>query len=239
MEEKRPPGAFLFQEYEKHFAMLDRPEQGDLVMAMFYYMRTGEVPEGLSPVVRMAFGFIRDDMDRDTEKYRKKCEKNANNGKKGGRPKNPEKPNGSEENPEKPNGFEEKPTETERFSEEPKKANYNYNHNYNHNYNYNHNSECIAAEPQEAPTPTQGEGYKPPSLEEVTAYCREIQSTVNASAFHSHYTGTGWTVNGIPLHDWRAKLRYWDAKDREDGKTTLPENRPGYAAEPDPLDGLF
>lgn len=227
MEEKRPPGAFLFQEYEKHFAMLERSEQGDLVMAMFYYMRTGEVPEGLPPVVRMAFGFIRDDMDRDTEKYRKKCEKNANNGKKGGRPKNPEKPI----------GFEEKPTETERFSEEPKKA--NYNHNYNHNYNYNHNSECIAAEPQEAPTPAQGEGYKPPSLEEVAAYCREIQSAVNANKFHAHYSANGWKVNGIPLHDWRAKLRCWDVEERGKGKTTLPENRPGYAVEPDPLDGLF
>ena len=239
MEEKRPPGAFLFQEYEKHFAMLDRPEQGDLVMAMFYYMRTGEVPEGLPPVVRMAFGFIRDDMDRDTEKYRKKCERNANNGRKGGRPKNPEKPNGFEENPKKPNGFEEKPTETDSENEKPKKANYNYNHNYNHNYNYNHNSECIAAEPQEAPTPTQGEGYKPPSLEEVAAYCRETESAVSAQTFHSYYAGNGWMVSGIPLHDWRAKLRYWDAKEREKGKTTLPENRPGYTAEPDPLEGLF
>ena len=88
-------------------------------------------------------------------------------------------------------------------------------------------------------TPTQGEGCIPPSLEEVAAYCREIQSTVSAQTFHSHYAGNGWAVNGIPLHDWRAKLRYWDAKDREKGKTTLPENRPGYAAEPDPLEGLF
>lgn len=95
-------------------------------------------------------------------------------------------------------------------------------------------------EPEPKPdTPTQGEGCIPPSLEEVAAYCREIQSTVSAQTFHSHYAGNGWAVNGIPLHDWRAKLRYWDAKDREKGKTTLPENRPGYAAEPDPLDGLF
>ncbi len=87
-------------------------------------------------------------------------------------------------------------------------------------------------------TPTQGEGF-PPSLEDVAAYCREIQSTVSAQTFHSYYAGNGWMVNGIPLHEWRSKLRYWDAKDREKGKTTLPENRPGYAAEPDPLDGLF
>lgn len=87
-------------------------------------------------------------------------------------------------------------------------------------------------------THTQGEGYKPPSLEEVAAYCREIQSTVSAQTFHSHYSGNGWTVNGIPLHDWRAKLRYWDAKDREQGKTTLPENVPGYTPPHNPLDEI-
>lgn len=92
--------------------------------------------------------------------------------------------------------------------------------------------------PQEASTPTQGEGCFPPSLEEVAAYCREIQSTVSAQTFHSHYSGNGWTVNGIPLHDWRAKLRYWDAKDREQGKTTLPENVPGYTPPHNPLDEI-
>jgi hypothetical protein len=45
-------------------------------------------------------------------------------------------------------------------------------------------------------------------------------------------------VNGIPLHDWRAKLRYWDAKERENGKTTLPENRPGYEPPQNPLDAI-
>ena len=94
-------------------------------------------------------------------------------------------------------------------------------------------------EPQEAHTHTPGEGFIPPSLDEVKAYCREIKSTVSAAAFYDHYSGAGWMVNGSPMADWKAKLRYWDTKDRENGKTTRPENRPGYVEEPDPLDGVF
>lgn len=92
-------------------------------------------------------------------------------------------------------------------------------------------------QPDTAHTP--GEGKTTPSLEEVKAFCREIKSTVDPAAFHSHYSSTGWTVNGKPIADWKAKLRYWDVEDRKKGKHTRPENMPSYTNEPDPLDGVF
>lgn len=90
----------------------------------------------------------------------------------------------------------------------------------------------------EIDTHTPGDGF-PPSLEDVAAYCREIQSTVDPEYFHDFYTANGWKTGNRNIKDWKAVVRSWDRKDRQNGKTTLPENRPGYTAEPDPLDGLF
>ena len=47
---------------------------GQLTRALFVYARDGEVIK-LDPVVRMAFVFIKDKIDRNQQKYQKKCER--------------------------------------------------------------------------------------------------------------------------------------------------------------------
>ena len=51
---------------------------GQLTRALFVYARDGEVIK-LDPVVRMAFVFIKDKIDRNQQKYQKKCERNREN----------------------------------------------------------------------------------------------------------------------------------------------------------------
>lgn len=51
---------------------------GQLTRALFIYARDGEVIN-LEPVVRMAFAFIKDKIDRNQAKYQKKCERNREN----------------------------------------------------------------------------------------------------------------------------------------------------------------
>ena len=51
---------------------------GQLTRALFVYARDGEVSK-LEPVVRMAFVFIKDKIDRNQQKYQKKCERNREN----------------------------------------------------------------------------------------------------------------------------------------------------------------
>lgn len=51
---------------------------GQLTRALFIYARDGEVVN-LEPVVRMAFVFIKDKIDRNQQKYQKKCERNREN----------------------------------------------------------------------------------------------------------------------------------------------------------------
>ena len=101
----------LFGEYEEHFDLLSKEEQGELIMAIFAYANRGEVPGAeVSLSVRMAFSFIKADMDRNSEKYEEKCARNKVNGQRGGRPRkeeqSEEKPNGLETGTEKPNGLE-------------------------------------------------------------------------------------------------------------------------------------
>lgn len=75
--------------YTSYYALIEglTDEQlGQLTRAIFLYARDGEVIK-LEPVVRMAFGFIVDDMKRNKAKYEEKVERWRANGKKGGAPK--------------------------------------------------------------------------------------------------------------------------------------------------------
>lgn len=64
--------------YTSYYALIEglTDEQlGQLTRAVFLYARDGEVIN-LEPVVRMAFAFIKDNIERNQDKYQAKCEKN-------------------------------------------------------------------------------------------------------------------------------------------------------------------
>ena len=88
--------------YTSYYALIEglTDEQlGQLTRAIFLYARDGKSIK-LEPVVRMAFGFIIDDMKRNKSKYEEKVERWRANGKKGGRPRK------NQEDKQKPIGFE-------------------------------------------------------------------------------------------------------------------------------------
>lgn len=91
-------------DYDSHFELLTDAELGRLIRDVNNYVKNGILPHYLKKerVLNMAFSFIKTNIDIETKKYLKKCEKNKENGQKGGRPKNPKKPNGFNENPNKP-----------------------------------------------------------------------------------------------------------------------------------------
>nr|DAZ34617.1 MAG TPA: hypothetical protein [Caudoviricetes sp.] len=64
--------------YTSYYALIEglTDEQlGQLTRATFLYARDGEIIS-LEPVVRMAFAFIKDNIERNQDKYQAKCEKN-------------------------------------------------------------------------------------------------------------------------------------------------------------------
>ena len=109
----------LYGNYETQFKLLSMEERGMLITAIFEYVNFGSVSRELTPLVNMAFSFVKETLDRDRELYIEKCEKNAENGKKGGRPKKERKTEGYSDTSEKEDIFSAK---TERFFEKPKKA---------------------------------------------------------------------------------------------------------------------
>lgn len=93
----------------EQFNMLTDEQCGKLLKAMCKYVDTQEVTTFKDPMVAFAFSFFKGQLDRDAEKYEEMCRNNANNGKKGGRPRKTER-------------LSEKPKETERFFEKPTKT---------------------------------------------------------------------------------------------------------------------
>lgn len=98
----------LYSDYLEHFKILSDEEAGILIKAIFCYVSGLDIDQQrLSPAAKMAFSFIKSQLDRDMKAYEIKCNKNKENGKLGGRPK---KTNGFNENQvdnRKTNGFNE------------------------------------------------------------------------------------------------------------------------------------
>lgn len=100
----------VYTEYSEQIELLNMEQRGALLTAMLAYQSGSDIPD-MDGMTSMCFAFIKARMDRDAEAYAERCQKNAENAKKGGRPK-------------KANGFDENQMvseKTERFLEKPKK----------------------------------------------------------------------------------------------------------------------
>lgn len=75
-----------YHSYLETFRSLSDAEIGRLFMAALEYSAEGKLAE-LKGNERFAFAFVKQQIDRDTERYEKKCETSKENGKLGGRPK--------------------------------------------------------------------------------------------------------------------------------------------------------
>ena len=71
----------LYNDMRTHIEKLSIEQRGQLLTAIFAHADGEDYP--LDVVTDMAFGFISDQMDRDSEKYTEKCQKRSDAGKKG------------------------------------------------------------------------------------------------------------------------------------------------------------
>lgn len=72
-------------EFYTQVKLLAREQRGDLLTALFAYARDEELPP-LDGITSMCFEFIRASVDAYSDRYRAKCQKNRENGRRGGRP---------------------------------------------------------------------------------------------------------------------------------------------------------
>ena len=111
----------LYHNFANQFYMLSMEQRGRLITAIFEHEIHGAPTNPLKGSAAMAYSFIKDVLERDHAEYMAVCERNAQNGKKGGRPK---KESGEYEH-----------KNTDKNPKKPKKAdNDNDNENYNDIY---------------------------------------------------------------------------------------------------------
>ena len=57
--------------------------------------------------------------------------------------------------------------------------------------------------------------FAPPTLEELTAFISENHYKVNPEKFLDYYNANGWMVGKTKMKDWKATVRNWDRRERE------------------------
>jgi uncharacterized protein YdaU (DUF1376 family) len=57
--------------------------------------------------------------------------------------------------------------------------------------------------------------FAPPTPQEVAEYARSIGYLLDGTRFVDHYTANGWRVGRTPMKDWRAAVRLWKTRDKE------------------------
>jgi hypothetical protein len=67
--------------------------------------------------------------------------------------------------------------------------------------------------------------FKPPTPEEVAAFCKERYPNVNAEAWFAHYTANGWKVGRNPMKNWKAAVVTWA---HNGFQTKAPEEKYDY-----------
>lgn len=83
--------------------------------------------------------------------------------------------------------------------------------------------------------------FKPPTVDEVRAYCIERHNNVDAERFIDYYTANGWKVGKNTMKDWKAAVRTWERNGYSaNGKVgangvRLADHKP----DDDGLDGIF
>ena len=61
--------------------------------------------------------------------------------------------------------------------------------------------------------------FYPPTLDEVKQYCEERKNNIDPMAFIDFYSSKGWMIGKNRMKDWKAAVRTWERKRKEQSKT--------------------
>lgn len=63
------------------------------------------------------------------------------------------------------------------------------------------------------------ERFIPPTVQQVQDYCNERQNGIQANTFVNFYQSKGWLIGKNKMKDWKAAVRTWEQKNKENGIT--------------------
>lgn len=60
--------------------------------------------------------------------------------------------------------------------------------------------------------------FVPPTVEEVAEYCSSRRNNIEAQEFVDFYTSKGWMVGSNRMKDWKAAVRTWEQRKKQEGE---------------------
>ena len=189
----------MYESWGAAIEKMSNEQAGELIKAIYAYQKDPDaVPQ--DPALAFVFELIKQQLDADSQRYKEACAARSEAGKKGGRPKT----NASD----KKQMVSEESKKSKCFSEKAKKADNEYDNDLKEN-----TLEGVKEK-----------RFAPPTLENVSGYCREMGYTnVDAARFIDFYTSNGWMVGKNRMKDWKAAVRNWDRRE------TTPQRQDGAA----------
>lgn len=211
----------VFSDWQTLFQNLSDEQAGQLIKAMCFYNK-GEEYTPSDPTVTAMFSMVKEGMDHNSDHYDKVCQRRAEAGKKGADKRWKDGKSHSE------NGKchsedgktcktlteSESVTLTETLTE----------------------SESVIPPSEESKSRTR-KRFRPPTVEEVEAYCFERNNKVDAERFVDFYSSNGWRVGKNPMKDWKAAVRTWEK--REDNVVNMTAAQQMEAARNRVLDQII
>lgn len=213
MAEKKKPGVMLYFDIRPCLNRLTDAEQAQLFRGILDYGESGIDP-GFENRLGLVWDFVKPMIDRDADRYKEIQEKRAMAGSRGGQMKaSKSKQNetnqanasfasddvAKESNDSKIKQIKPSTTTTTATTTATTTL------------------DCIGAESR--PTTTR-QRFQPPSVDDVKNYAEEKGLPINPEAFVDYYTANGWKVGKNPMRDWKAAVRTWTRKDKENGRTS-------------------
>lgn len=74
--------------------------------------------------------------------------------------------------------------------------------------------------------PTGGKRFKPPSAQDVLDYCNANNVDIDALMFVDFYESKNWMVGKNKMKSWKAAVRNWARRDREQRNTRSTRDQP-------------
>lgn len=183
----------MYESWGAAIEKMNNEQAGELIKAIYAYQKDPDaVPE--DPALAFVFELIKQQLDADSQRYKEACAARSEAGKKGGRP----KANASD----KKQMVSAESKKSKCFSEKAKKAD-------------NDNEYDNDLKKENTIDGVKEKRFAPPTLENVSEYCREMGYTnVDAARFIDFYTSNGWMVGKNRMKDWKAAVRNWDRRER-------------------------
>lgn len=80
-------------------------------------------------------------------------------------------------------------------------------------------------------SPTRGKSlsrFRKPTVEEVRTFIQENNYHVNPNDFVNFYESKGWLVGKSPMKDWKAAVRTWESKEKNENPAKFVEEKDEY-----------